>query len=146
MLPSSVKNKELQNLCSRTTNPVWFHFTPSPHTVNSCMLPLLTTLPPPSALSLSPPDINLAGEPKPHRSKTVKRSAGDMYRCARLYSDVSNPTHSRSMTSCILLSLISTSALSTVHRLISTTTFRETTTIGTIILSVCHQIVLTAVE
>ncbi|XP_062239907.1 heterogeneous nuclear ribonucleoproteins C1/C2 isoform X2 [Platichthys flesus] len=24
-------------------------------------------------------DINLAGEPKPHRSKTVKRSAGDMY-------------------------------------------------------------------
>ncbi|XP_046907711.1 heterogeneous nuclear ribonucleoproteins C1/C2 isoform X2 [Hypomesus transpacificus] len=25
-------------------------------------------------------DINLAGEPKPHRSKTVKRSAGDMYR------------------------------------------------------------------
>uniref|UniRef100_A0A3Q4GSD4 Zgc:55733 n=1 Tax=Neolamprologus brichardi TaxID=32507 RepID=A0A3Q4GSD4_NEOBR len=26
-------------------------------------------------------DINLAGEPKPHRSKTVKRSAGDMYRC-----------------------------------------------------------------
>ncbi|XP_041841656.1 heterogeneous nuclear ribonucleoproteins C1/C2 isoform X2 [Melanotaenia boesemani] len=26
-------------------------------------------------------DINLAGEPKPHRSKTAKRSAGDMYRC-----------------------------------------------------------------
>ncbi|XP_037538326.1 heterogeneous nuclear ribonucleoproteins C1/C2 isoform X2 [Nematolebias whitei] len=25
-------------------------------------------------------DINLAGEPKPHRSKTSKRSAGDMYR------------------------------------------------------------------
>uniref|UniRef100_A0A668AT69 Heterogeneous nuclear ribonucleoprotein C n=1 Tax=Myripristis murdjan TaxID=586833 RepID=A0A668AT69_9TELE len=25
-------------------------------------------------------DINLAGEPKPHRSKTTKRSAGDMYR------------------------------------------------------------------
>ncbi|XP_012678174.1 heterogeneous nuclear ribonucleoproteins C1/C2 isoform X2 [Clupea harengus] len=25
-------------------------------------------------------DINLAGEPKPHRSKTIKRSAGDMYR------------------------------------------------------------------
>ncbi|XP_026878667.1 heterogeneous nuclear ribonucleoproteins C1/C2 isoform X2 [Electrophorus electricus] len=24
-------------------------------------------------------DINLAGEPKPHRSKTIKRSAGDMY-------------------------------------------------------------------
>nr|ACQ58778.1 Heterogeneous nuclear ribonucleoprotein C [Anoplopoma fimbria] len=24
-------------------------------------------------------DINLAGEPKPHRSKTTKRSAGDMY-------------------------------------------------------------------
>lgn len=32
--------------------------------------------------SMFPPtDINLAGEPKPHRSKTVKRSAGDMYRC-----------------------------------------------------------------
>lgn len=30
-----------------------------------------------------PEDINLAGEPKPHRSKTVKRSAGDMYRCVR---------------------------------------------------------------
>lgn len=27
-------------------------------------------------------DINLAGEPKPHRSKTTKRQAGDMYRCA----------------------------------------------------------------
>ncbi|KPP61790.1 heterogeneous nuclear ribonucleoprotein C-like [Scleropages formosus] len=25
-------------------------------------------------------DINLAGEPKPHRSKTAKRSAGDIYR------------------------------------------------------------------
>uniref|UniRef100_A0A3Q3IY35 RRM domain-containing protein n=1 Tax=Monopterus albus TaxID=43700 RepID=A0A3Q3IY35_MONAL len=33
-------------------------------------------------------DINLAGEPKPHRSKTVKRSAGDMYRYYydRMYS------------------------------------------------------------
>lgn len=30
---------------------------------------------------LLPLDINLAGEPKPHRSKTAKRSAGDMYRC-----------------------------------------------------------------
>uniref|UniRef100_A0A3B5LCI9 Zgc:55733 n=1 Tax=Xiphophorus couchianus TaxID=32473 RepID=A0A3B5LCI9_9TELE len=29
-------------------------------------------------------DINLAGEPKPRRSKTAKRSAGDMYRCASL--------------------------------------------------------------
>ncbi|XP_024144147.1 heterogeneous nuclear ribonucleoproteins C1/C2 isoform X2 [Oryzias melastigma] len=27
-------------------------------------------------------DINLAGEPKPHRPKTMKRSAGDMFRCA----------------------------------------------------------------
>ncbi|KAM9335709.1 heterogeneous nuclear ribonucleoproteins C1/C2 isoform 1-T3 [Symphorus nematophorus] len=34
-------------------------------------------------------DINLAGEPKPHRSKTVKRSAGDMYRCVRT-SDAHN--------------------------------------------------------
>ncbi|XP_021469455.1 heterogeneous nuclear ribonucleoprotein C isoform X1 [Oncorhynchus mykiss] len=32
-------------------------------------------------------DINLAGEPKPHRSKTTKRSAGDMYR-----SDSISPT------------------------------------------------------
>uniref|UniRef100_A0A4W5RMV2 Heterogeneous nuclear ribonucleoprotein C n=1 Tax=Hucho hucho TaxID=62062 RepID=A0A4W5RMV2_9TELE len=32
-------------------------------------------------------DINLAGEPKPHRSKTAKRSAGDMYR-----SDSISPT------------------------------------------------------
>ncbi|KAL0966313.1 hypothetical protein UPYG_G00293750 [Umbra pygmaea] len=32
-------------------------------------------------------DINLAGEPKPHRSKTPKRSAGDMYR-----SDSISPT------------------------------------------------------
>ncbi|KAM7366445.1 hypothetical protein PAMP_015883 [Pampus punctatissimus] len=31
-------------------------------------------------------DINLAGEPKPHRSKTVKRSAGDMYSTPRMYS------------------------------------------------------------
>uniref|UniRef100_A0A3Q3GGW4 RALY RNA binding protein like n=1 Tax=Labrus bergylta TaxID=56723 RepID=A0A3Q3GGW4_9LABR len=32
-------------------------------------------------LFFSPPsDINLANEPKPHRSKTAKRAAGDMYR------------------------------------------------------------------
>ncbi|XP_016303751.1 heterogeneous nuclear ribonucleoprotein C-like [Sinocyclocheilus anshuiensis] len=30
-------------------------------------------------------DINLAGEPKPHRSKTTKRSAGDMYSCSSTF-------------------------------------------------------------
>ncbi|XP_035467804.1 heterogeneous nuclear ribonucleoprotein C isoform X2 [Scophthalmus maximus] len=34
-------------------------------------------------------DINLAGEPKPHRSKTAKRSAGDMYRWATSDCDAS---------------------------------------------------------
>lgn len=33
-----------------------------------------------SSAFLCPSDINLAGEPKPHRSKTTKRSAGEMYR------------------------------------------------------------------
>ncbi|XP_054451962.1 heterogeneous nuclear ribonucleoprotein C-like [Anoplopoma fimbria] len=33
-------------------------------------------------------DINLAGEPKPHRSKTTKRSAGDMYRRRRKHKTV----------------------------------------------------------
>ncbi|KAJ0011529.1 hypothetical protein NQD34_012504 [Periophthalmus magnuspinnatus] len=32
-------------------------------------------------------DINLAGEPKPHRSKTTKRSAGDMYSSSSLDLD-----------------------------------------------------------
>ncbi|CAL8366165.1 unnamed protein product [Boreogadus saida] len=32
-------------------------------------------------------DINLAGEPKPHRSKTTKRSAGDMYSSASFELD-----------------------------------------------------------
>lgn len=44
---------------------------------------LLTLASTPSSLVFPPSDINLAGEPKPHRSKTVKRSAGDMYRCVR---------------------------------------------------------------
>lgn len=33
-----------------------------------------------AAYLFAPADINLVSEPKPHRSKTVKRSAGDMYR------------------------------------------------------------------
>ncbi|XP_037642536.1 heterogeneous nuclear ribonucleoproteins C1/C2 isoform X3 [Sebastes umbrosus] len=38
-------------------------------------------------------DINLAGEPKPHRSKTTKRSAGDMYRSVSdTDSDTNNAT------------------------------------------------------
>ncbi|KAA0719521.1 Heterogeneous nuclear ribonucleoprotein C [Triplophysa tibetana] len=36
-------------------------------------------------------DINLAGEPKPHRSKTTKRSAGDMYRMYSYPSRVPPP-------------------------------------------------------
>lgn len=44
--------------------------------------PLLTTLN--SFFDSLLTDINLAGEPKPHRSKTVKRSAGDMYRLVKL--------------------------------------------------------------
>uniref|UniRef100_A0A3Q3AFP6 Zgc:55733 n=1 Tax=Kryptolebias marmoratus TaxID=37003 RepID=A0A3Q3AFP6_KRYMA len=36
-------------------------------------------------------DINLAGEPKPRRSKTVKRSAGDMYRMYTYQSRVPPP-------------------------------------------------------
>uniref|UniRef100_A0A672KQW0 Heterogeneous nuclear ribonucleoprotein C-like n=1 Tax=Sinocyclocheilus grahami TaxID=75366 RepID=A0A672KQW0_SINGR len=36
-------------------------------------------------------DINLAGEPRPHRSKTTKRSAGDMYRMYSYPSHVPPP-------------------------------------------------------
>lgn len=68
-------------------------------------------------------DINLAGEPKPHRSKTIKRSAGDMYRFAFyiifLFYIV-----------CVEVFTFNSLPSPTVLRLIWTMTFREITMTG----------------
>lgn len=57
--------------------PVNWNFTHSVHSIISRSVPSTPDI----SKFCFPSDINLAGEPKPHRSKTVKRSAGDMYRC-----------------------------------------------------------------
>lgn len=126
--PGSLGVKTCVSLPKQQTR-VWVYVTLSAHNMNRNMLPLPETLPP---LCVFPPsDINLAGEPKPHRSKTVKRSAGDMYRwlCSQQpRSNVSN--YSGEVLFAVVKSLHLVSALPTVHLLIWTTTFKEITMIG----------------